>query len=97
MPFMYLHLRADKERQIHATVKSQGEMKTHHLGTENSRWSSSPFAVFQLESFDGIECIDTDELVAELRRRMTPKQLMQRIEFQFTSEELLEMVAKRMP
>ncbi len=100
MSFMYIHLgKDDRSGEIIAVVKTHGDLSqaSPSVGAENTRLSRSPFAVFQVDKFVGLENIDTDELVAELQRRMTAAQLMQRIEFQFTSKELLDMVAERMP
>lgn len=75
MEFMYLELsyveREDSERifdnGVHVTVKNDGSC--HSLGSGNARVDSNPFAVYKIAHFDGLECIDYDDLVAELRSR----------------------------
>lgn len=97
MSFMYLHLFKGKEGDIRATVMPHGHRpRTDTVGSETSRMTHGPFAIFQIDEFTGIENISTDDLIVELRTRVTPHQLMQRLEFSFTDKELLELIAERM-
>lgn len=65
------------------------------LGGANSRWTNSPLGVFQLSGFDGIECIETDDLTAELLRRMTVEELMKHLSYKIPTERLVELLRGR--
>lgn len=95
MAFMYLHLTAD-DGGVRAEVKNEGELRFRTLGTVNSRFSQGPFAVFQISSFSGLNCIESDDLYEELLRRRGKQYLMNRLEIHLTNEELIRMVTERM-
>lgn len=92
MPFTYLDLHAEDDR-ILATVSK--ESKVRSVGTENSRWSRGPFATFAIDGFQGIDVISTDDLVEELLERMTAQQLMERLAYAFSTDDLMTMLRKR--
>jgi hypothetical protein len=96
MSFMYIHLRKLREGDIEAAVFKHGSLPSTSVGSENSRMTHGPFAVFQVDHFVGLENIDTSDLLEELQRRFTPAQLMQTLQFQFSSKELLAIIAERM-
>jgi hypothetical protein len=97
MGFMYLHLRtADQGREIRATVMSHGAPTVSSLGGPNSRPSHGPFAVFQIDGFDGLENVDEKLLMQELFRRYTTKELLQQLQLNMTTRELLELLSDRL-
>lgn len=96
MPFMYLHLHASASGKVHALLQNQGVLKVTSLGGPNSQLSNQPFAVFRIESFDGLENLSDNELVNELLRRFTTKELLQRLQIHLTSKELLELLVNRL-
>lgn len=101
MSFMYLHLRYGKDANgmfdgVYAKIEAQGKLKFESLGTQTSRWSNRPLAVFQIMGFDGLENIETNGLLEELYRRFdTPVELAERIKHRFTTAELFEILQAR--
>lgn len=103
MSFMYLELRhvdrADRggifDGGVHVTVKNDGAC--NWLGGENSRSSNTPFAVYQIAKFDGLECISDDNLWDELESRPARYGTLER---QFVSDAstktLLDELARRL-
>jgi hypothetical protein len=96
MSFMYLHLSTSASGGIHALVQNQGVLKVTSLGGPNSQLSNQPFAVFRIESFDGLEHLSDNELVDEILRRFTTKELLQKLQIHLTSKELLELLVNRL-
>lgn len=94
MPFMYLHLHTDDDG-INAEVKNSGELSFSSLGGASSQRSDRPFAVFRIASFSGLSAVDEVQLLDELMRRMTTKELMRHFSLSFTTDELLEMLRTR--
>jgi hypothetical protein len=94
--FQYLALRithgASTAPGIRAEVRNSGNF---NLGTENSRNANSPFAVFQIEEFTGLECIKTDDLLNELRNRLTADEIMHRLSHTIPTDTLLAMLRER--
>jgi hypothetical protein len=91
MGFQYLHIHA-KADKLTATVTDHGPS----LGGPNSRNSSSPVAVFQIESFSGLENISDDDLIQEILTRFTVAQLMHRLDWKLSNGTLLEMIRERL-
>lgn len=94
MPFMYLHLFAGHDGKLRAEIKNHGSFNT--LGTGSSQMSQAPSAVFRLEAFLGIECIEERDLLNELMKRYTTKELMRRFSLEFSDQELLDMLRERL-
>jgi hypothetical protein len=102
MSFMYLELSYVEDAEgildngVHAVVKNDGAF--NWLGSQNSRCSDTPFAVYQISGFDGLECIDDDSLWAELESRQ-PRYgtLAGRFLREATTGELLSELAHRIP
>lgn len=92
MGFTYLNLYAS-DGKITADISCKSTVRS--VGTETSRWSRGPFATFALDGFSGIEFIDTNDLVEELMQRMTAQQLMERLAYAFSTDELMTMLRKR--
>lgn len=92
MGFQYLHLSANTDGEIYAKVATTGPS----LGSETSRSSKGPFAVFQIESFTGLPQINNEDLLNELLKRFTIPQLMKRLEWQLSNDELMELIDKRL-
>ena len=102
MSFMYLHLTWGEKRQlapgtlyegVYAKVTNDGAIKT--VGTENSRWGS-PFAVFQLNGFEGLDYIGSEYLWAELEGRTTWKEIKNKVINELSNEELSAILAERL-
>ena len=102
MSFMYLHLTWAGKRQsapgtlgegVYAKVTNDGAIKT--IGTENSRWGS-PFAVFQLNGFEGLDAIGTEFLWAALEGRDQWKDLKNKVINELSNEELSQILAERL-
>jgi len=91
---MYIQLRKRTNGNIAAEVRTSGYLPG--VGSENSRLNTAPFAVFQIDEFLGLENVDTDNLVEELRRRLTPDQIKRRFGYQLTDADLLEEIQTRM-
>jgi hypothetical protein len=92
--FTYLDLYVTSDGKVSAKISS--ESKVRSVGTSSSRWSLGPFATFALDGFSGIDAIGTDELVEELLTRMTAQQLTDYLIYEFSFDELIEMLKKRM-
>ena len=93
MAFQYLHLHVDEGHHVTATVSDHGPS----LGSDTTRLSNSPFAVFQIESFKGLIHISDDDLIGEILTRFTVAQLMDRLDWKLSSGTLLEMIRERLP
>jgi hypothetical protein len=96
MTFMYLHLMTDQYGKVHASVKNNGALTFSSLGGPDSQGSHGPFAVFKIEDFDGIENIDNENLLNELLRRFTVRQLIQYIQIHMSTKEILELLSERL-
>lgn len=95
MPFMYLHLTVDQSTGgVDAEIRNEGQINS--LGGPHSRSMAIPFAVFQVQNFTGIDCISDSEIMAEIMRRFTTRELFQKLRLKFTNGELLEMMAGRL-
>jgi hypothetical protein len=94
MTFMYLHLRTNEQGGINAEVKNDGTFTS--LGGPNSQRSDRPFAVFRIESFEGLSFIDEDMLLIELFKRYSTADLASRLQIRFTDKELLNMLSDRL-
>ena len=94
MSFMYLHLKTEKDGNVLAEVKTEG--KPPSLGSANSRPSYGPFAVFRIDEFRGLENIDLDDLLAEVRQRLTPAQALTRLAGSIPDDDLVSMIRERM-
>lgn len=95
MAFMYLHLRyAHNERGygsgVRASVRTDGNLRS--LGTENSRFTEQPFAVFALSEFDGLENVETGTLIELLLQRMSASDLLKQLKYKLTFDELIELL-----
>jgi hypothetical protein len=92
MSFMYLEIWTKAESgvscKVSAKVLKDSNWK-HGLGTDIYRLSHQPIAIFAIDSFDGLENIDSDELWTELFRRMTTKELAKKFGITLTFDELL--------
>jgi hypothetical protein len=97
MGFMYLHLKSDDQGKIHATVQPDGTLPFVTLGSENTRWSGRPFAVFQIESFQGLTSIDTRDLELEVINRLGEDGLRSRLASELSTNDLLGMLRDRIP
>lgn len=93
MGFTYLDL-YDSDGKITADISCKSTVRS--AGTETSRWSKGPFATFALDGFRGLSVIDTGDLVEELLDRHTVQQLMERLRYAFSTDELLAMLKERM-
>lgn len=96
MSFMYLSLWTDKEGKAVAKLQNHGALQFSSLGGPNSRRTDHPFAVFQIDTFQGIEALDDGELVKELLRRFTTKEILQRLQIHLTSDEILRLLSDRL-
>lgn len=97
MTFMYLHIRADGDGKVVAEVRTTGELRT--LGSSNTRigvGTTLPIMVARIDEFVGLENIDTDDLFAELFSRLSTKEMMDRIRFQLSDGEVLELLRQRL-
>lgn len=95
MTFMYLMLK-NTENGIAVTVVNDGVVPSS-LGSANSRWSvGRPFAIYAIDSFDGLEAISTKDLLVEIQQRLSPQELRNRLKWEITTEELLEMLRERL-
>lgn len=92
MAFMYLHLFSDGGK-IRAQIRNDGKISS--LGGPHSRDSHAPFSVMRIEGFAGIECIDDRQLIDELLRRYSSKQLFDKLQFELTNLELLDILRRR--
>jgi hypothetical protein len=92
--FMYLQLKSVGGK-IHATVVPHGMLEYASLGSRNSRLTDAPFATFQIDAFDRLEVITDNELMQEVFRRFTSKDLLQRLEIHLTARELIDMLLAR--
>jgi hypothetical protein len=94
---MYLHLRQRREKAIFggviAEVRLEGTVPS--LGTENSRGTDSPFAVFQIDEFEGLSAIDSDSFEAEMFQRYSPEQLMAMAGKHLTTDNLIALLRER--
>jgi hypothetical protein len=95
MSFTYLHLFAD-EGDIYAEVRNSGELTFSSLGGPNSRPSKRPFAVFALEEFTGLSAIPDRQLLDELFRRYTTKEIASRLNLTLSTDELIELLRQRL-
>lgn len=95
MTFMYLALDIEDGKLV-ASVKNQGDLRYHSLGTENSRLTHAPVGVFQIERFDGLGCIDDEDLLDELIKRLGSEEVVRRLGTQMDDDFLLRLVARRM-
>lgn len=93
MGFTYLDLYSGDDGKVTADISCKSTVRS--VGTETSRWSKGPFATFALDGFTGLSVIDTNSLVKELLTRMTVQQLMGSLAYEFSSDELFEMLRKR--
>ena len=98
--FQYLSLRiiqgASTQPGIRAEVRTHGQTPApSSIGGPNTRYSSSPFAVFQIAEFTGLECINTDDLLTELRSRLTAEEIMRRLSYTIPTDTLLAMLKER--
>jgi hypothetical protein len=99
MPFMYLIIDVDVQNgTIRASVKNSGKLLYKTLGTDSARLSNGPSAVFQIDGFDGIKCINDDDVIEEIKRRFSNQglDLMHKIGIYLTDEELIDMIRERM-
>ena len=96
MSFMYLELSVDPEDHggIRAAVKKYGKLN-RSVGSENSRMTHGPFAVFAIDGFDGLENIDTEELLRELTDRLSAERIIELMGVQLPKEVLLREVERR--
>lgn len=94
--FMYLRLDTDENGKVHATVLNQGSLPFSSLGGPNSQRSDGPFSVMKIHSFLGLENIDENDLLQEVFRRYTTKELIDHLIPRFTKDELLGMIRDRM-
>ena len=98
MTFMYLVLHTEDEK-IHAKVVSRGSLQFSSLGGPNSRsWvgpGPAPFAVLQIEAFDGLESVQDADLLGEIMRRKSTKELQDWLIPRIPTDELFELLRKR--
>jgi hypothetical protein len=97
MSFMYLDLRVNKEGKIRARVRPNGELKARSIGTANARMTDSPFAVFQIEEFEGLEVISDQDLLDELLSRHGHEGLCRILALRLSPQELLKRLAGYFP
>lgn len=96
MSFMYLHIRTAPEGHVVASVKTNGDLKS--LGSANTRigvGTDLPIMVVRIDEFDGIDNIDTDDLFTELFSRLSTKEMMDRVRFTLSDDELVNMLRQR--
>jgi len=91
--FMYLQLSREDNGHVHVRVVNEGTVRS--LGAPNSRNSHQPLAVFAIDGFDGIECIEEDVLWDELQRRPVYGGLASRFLREAATEDLLAELARR--
>jgi len=89
--FMEEHLEIDEEGGTAARLTNDG-----CLGTAHSRLPGSPFAVFQIASFAGLDIVDQASFEAEILRRYSTKELANLIGRELDNEEVLDLLARRM-
>jgi len=88
MSFAYLHILLDGRNGIVAKVTKSGVMS---LGSENSRFShNTPIGVFQLDHFEGLECISDSDIMNEARRRFSRQDLVRNLTGDMTFDELID-------
>jgi len=96
MTFMYLQIRTDKEGKLHAVVTNDGNLRS--LGTANSRvagWNA-PVGAFQIDSFDGLDAIQTEDLITEVYKRYSTKELLRSAQIRMTGQEILDLLRERL-
>lgn len=94
--FMYLHLRVGSNGEIHAEVKNSGELTFSSLGGPSGQRSDYPFSVMRIERFDGLSAINEEQLLAEILRRYSTKELLHHLGLEFTDDELVTLVKDRL-
>ncbi|HLY75923.1 MAG TPA: hypothetical protein VKU80_17520 [Planctomycetota bacterium] len=88
------HLEIDEEGGTAARLTNDGTLTS--LGTAHSRLKGSPFAVFQIASFAGLDIVDQASFEAEILRRYSTKELANLIGRELDNEEVLDLLARRM-
>ena len=94
MAFMYVILYKTRDG-ISAKVSTDGSLQ-RSVGSENSQLTHGPFAVFQVHEFTGLENVDTEDLVATLRQRMTVEKLIDHFGYDISNDQLIDMLKRRM-
>jgi hypothetical protein len=92
---MYLALDV-REDGIFASVKNDGNFKYASLGTANTQLAHAPAAVMRIQAFDGIDCITDEQIIAELMRRFSTKDIIRILGIRLSSEDLLRLLELRL-
>ncbi len=96
--FMYLHLYTSPNRSgnVVAKVRNTGYLGKPDIENSQSSSSTTPFAVFRIEEFTGLSCIDIDDIIAEIKNRLSTKQILRKLDMDLTNEDIIEILQERM-
>ena len=90
--FMYLHLLRTERFGLVAKLTNDGLTS---LGSTSSRYSYSPIGVFQIDSFEGLECVADDDLLAECRQRFSREDLLRELAPDMDFDELVNALKRK--
>jgi hypothetical protein len=100
MTFMYLYIEYKTKEETDGGIFSDGLWASVHekdawLGSENSRHSNAPLAVFQIAGFEGLSNISVDNLWDELLNRMPMEELAKKVARHMTADMLTQELRDR--
>ena len=94
--FRYLKLSYNPEGGINAEVCEDGNLKFVSVGSDTTRMSYGPFAVFQIEEFTGLANIYTEDLISEIRRRLSHERIVAEFMSDVSADDILAQIRRRM-